>query len=45
MSPYDPIRPSTRSPGQIALSVMGWQELSISVILFAQRIAQVLGGG
>lgn len=30
--------PSPRSPGQIALSIMGWLELSISVTLFILQV-------
>jgi hypothetical protein len=38
MSQPDPNRRSARSPGQIALSVMGWLELTISMILFALEV-------
>jgi hypothetical protein len=38
MSQTDPNPRSSRSPGQIALTVMGWFELAISVILFVLEV-------
>jgi hypothetical protein len=38
VTPEPDPRPSRRSPGQIALSIMGWLELAISVTLFILQV-------
>ncbi len=44
MTDTPPTAPSGPSPGQIALSVMGWLELGISVLLFALGVPVAAGG-
>ena len=44
MTDTPPTAPSGPSPGQIALSVMGWLELGISVLLFAVGVPVAAGG-